>query len=117
MFAPAPADEPEHVPKPVAAAPALVSPRRARNPWFVGGPLGRVFSRMRTTTATAGTEPRTDSATPTRPTAPLTRPASWGSETRRTVAVLPFKNLARDPAVRIAFLDYNWSLNDVVRPR
>ncbi len=25
--------------------------------------------------------------------------------------------LARDPAVRIAFLDYDWSLNDVVRPR
>lgn len=93
-----------------SGAPALVSPRRARNPWFVGGPLGRVFSRRRVATAAASTEPRTDSPTPTRPTAPLARPASWGSETRRTVAVLPFKNLAGDPAVEF----YGFSLADGV---
>jgi serine/threonine-protein kinase len=92
------------------AAPALVSPRRARNPWFTGGPLGRVFSRMRTTATAVSTEPRTDTATPTRPSAPLARPASWGSETRRTVAVLPFKNLAGDPAVDF----YGFSLADGV---
>jgi serine/threonine-protein kinase len=90
------------------AAPALVSPRRARNPWFSGGPLGRVFSRMRPATMPASQEPRTD-ATPTRP-ALLSRPASWGSETRRTVAVLPFKNLAHDPAVEF----YGFSLADGV---
>jgi serine/threonine-protein kinase len=91
------------------APPALVSPRRARNPWFTGGPLGRVFSRMRTTALPVSMEPRTD-ATPTRPALPLARPASWGSETRRTVAVLPFKNLARDPAVEF----YGFSLADGV---
>ena len=91
------------------ATPALVSPRRARNPWFTGGPLGRVFSRMRTTSVPASAEPRTDS-TPTRPAVPLARPASWGSETRRTVAVLPFKNLAHDPSVEF----YGFSLADGV---
>jgi serine/threonine protein kinase/tetratricopeptide (TPR) repeat protein len=91
------------------ATPALVSRRRARNPWFTGGPLGRVFSRMRTTTLPVSQEPRTD-ATPTRPSVPMARPASWGSETRRTVAVLPFKNLAHDPAVEF----YGFSLADGV---
>ena len=97
-------------PAELPAAPALVSPRRARNPWFTGGPLGRVFSRMRTSAMPASTEPRTDSATPSRPILPLVRPASWGSETRRTVAVLPFRNLAGDPAVEF----YGFSLADGV---
>ena len=37
-------------------------------------------------------------------------PASWGSETRRTVAVLPFKNLAGDPEASF----YEFSLADGV---
>jgi serine/threonine protein kinase/tetratricopeptide (TPR) repeat protein len=88
-----------------ATAPA-VAPRRARNPWLLGGPLGRVFSRRR---FGMNVEPKTDSQTPTRPAA-LSRPASWGKETRRTVAVLPFKNLARDPTVDF----YGFSLADGV---
>jgi serine/threonine protein kinase/tetratricopeptide (TPR) repeat protein len=88
-----------------ATSPAVV-PRRARNPWLLGGPLGRVFSRRR---FGMGGESKTDSSAPTRP-ATLSRPASWGKETRRTVAVLPFKNLARDPTVDF----YGFSLADGV---
>jgi eukaryotic-like serine/threonine-protein kinase len=66
----------------------LVVPQRVRSGWLVGGPLVRVLSRWRSGprgggAATAG--------------APV-RPPSWGTETKPTLAVLPFTNLSGDPA-------------------
>jgi eukaryotic-like serine/threonine-protein kinase len=79
---------------PTEATATLVSPQRARGTWLLGGTLGRVFGRRRKT-AGAGT---------------AARPATWGTETRQTIAVLPFRNISGDP--QAAF--YEFGLADAV---
>lgn len=89
---------------PTEASSTLLSPRRSRSPWALSGTLGRVFGRFRGLPLGVS-EPRTD---PARIGRPPGRPPSWGSETRKTIAVLPFKNLSGDPEA--AF--YEFSLAD-----
>jgi serine/threonine-protein kinase len=72
---------------PTEATATLLAPQRARSPWLLGETLGRVFGRRRR----GGAE------------APA-RPASWGTETRQTIAVLPFRNISGDP--QTAFYEF-----------
>jgi serine/threonine-protein kinase len=73
---------------PTEATATLLAPQRARSTWLLGGTLGRVFGRRRRGT---GAE------------APG-RPASWGRETKQTIAVLPFRNVSGDP--QTAFYEF-----------
>jgi eukaryotic-like serine/threonine-protein kinase len=66
---------------PTEATATLMAPQRARTTWLLGGTLGRVFARRRRS-------PGSEAAT---------RPASWGTETKQTIAVLPFRNISGDP--------------------
>jgi serine/threonine-protein kinase len=83
------------------------APQRAPRPWAaLGAGLGRVFGRKR--------DEQVDAEGPTamkpvRSTTP-SRPASWGTETKRTIAVLPFRNLSGDPQSDF----YEFSLADAV---
>lgn len=80
---------------PTEATATLLAPQRARSTWLLGGTLGRVFSRRR-----RGGAPAEAAA----------RPASWGTETKQTIAVMPFRNIAGDP--QAAF--YEFGLADAV---
>lgn len=94
----------------------LVAPQRARS-WGLTGALTKVFSgsvfgkkrnsqisnrsqapTKSTSEPSRTTESRearsTPSQSPTSSGAPLSRPTSWGTESKRTIAVLPFKNLS-----------------------
>jgi len=73
---------------PTEATATLLAPQRARNTWLLGGTLGRVFGRRR---RGAGSEA-------------TARPASWGTETKQTIAVLPFRNISGDP--QTAFYEF-----------
>ncbi len=88
---------------PTETTATLVAPQRARAPWSLSGTLGRVLQRLR---PSPGREARSG---PTPAGAPA-RPAHWGSESRPTLAVLPFRNLAGNPDA--AF--YEFSLADGV---
>jgi serine/threonine-protein kinase len=96
---------------PAEAVARLRRRRRARATWFLTGGLARMLGRLRpvpwsrrvTGAGAAGREPAP-------PTAGSSRPASWGTETKPTIAVLPFRNLSGDPAA--AF--YEFSLADGV---
>jgi len=79
---------------PTEATATLLAPQRARSTWFLGGTLGRVFNRRRRGGADAVGA----------------RPSSWGAETKQTIAVLPFRNIAGDP--QAAF--YEFGLADAV---
>jgi eukaryotic-like serine/threonine-protein kinase len=72
---------------PTEATATLLAPQRARTPWLLGETLGRVFGRRR----------RGGPGAPARPT-------SWGSETKQTIAVLPFRNISGDP--QTAFYEF-----------
>jgi serine/threonine-protein kinase len=88
-----------------------VGGRSARAPWLLTGGLSRMLGRLRplprmrrtSAAANAGSE------SPTAP-APSIRPASWGTETKPTIAVLPFRNLSGDPDADF----YQFSLADGV---
>jgi serine/threonine-protein kinase len=85
------------------------APGRAPRPWAaLGAGLGRVFGRRREEAVDA------EGPTPMRPTPPRTavpaRPPSWGTETKRTIAVLPFRNLSGDPQADF----YEFSLADAL---
>jgi serine/threonine-protein kinase len=85
------------------------APARGPRPWAaLGAGLGRVFGRRREEHADA------EGPTPMRPppvrTAVPSRPASWGTETKRTIAVLPFRNLSGDPQADF----YEFSLADAL---
>jgi serine/threonine-protein kinase len=80
---------------------ALPAPQRARTSWIGSGRLGRVFGRFRSGPAAASPAPVAPPVFPA-------RPPSWGTETKRTIAVLPFKNLAGDPESSF----YEFSLAD-----
>lgn len=95
---------------PSEASATLIAPQRARTSWRLTGALskvftGGVFNRKRGTQSlqrsqSAKSEPRStpsqaanrNSASTSNP--PSTRPTSWGTENKRTIAVLPFKNLS-----------------------
>jgi serine/threonine-protein kinase len=86
---------------PTEASATLVSPQPARSSWLLSGTMGRVLGRFRNLPpvqwARSGPTPAVG-----------TRPSSWGSETKKTVAILPFKNLSGDPDTRF----YEFSLAD-----
>ena len=86
---------------PTEASATLVPPQRSRSSWLLSGTMGRVLGRFRSLPP----GPRTRSG-PTG--AAGARPASWGSETKKTVAILPFRNLSSDPDTRF----YEFSLAD-----
>lgn len=91
---------------PTEASATLITPQRARGSWLLGGGLGRVLGRWRTSPRASDTLPPQSSFTE-RP-ALVARPPSWGTETRTTLAVVPFKNLSGDPALGF----YEFSLAD-----
>jgi serine/threonine-protein kinase len=80
---------------------------RARAIWPFTGTLGRVLGRIRPAGAGVASEAR--SGPLAGPGAP-SRPPSWGTEERPTLAVLPFRNLALDPNASF----YEFSLADGV---
>jgi TolB-like protein/Flp pilus assembly protein TadD len=86
---------------PTETTATLVAPQRARGAWLFSDTVGRVLGRLRPALPGLG-------GRETGPASTTTRPAGWGSETRPTIAVLPFRNLAYDPAA--AF--YEFSLAD-----
>jgi serine/threonine-protein kinase len=93
---------------PTESTATLLPPQRARAAWLLSGTLGRVLGRLRPARASmAGKEPRSG---PTGGPAPPSRPPSWGSEKRPTLAVLPFRNVAGN--TEAAF--YEFSLADGV---
>jgi serine/threonine-protein kinase len=93
---------------PTEASATLLAPQRMRNPWALGGAtFGRVFGRLRPGSRQAAARPA-DAPTPGHALGP--RPISWGSETKKTLAVLPFRNLMGDPSV--AF--YEFALADAL---
>jgi serine/threonine-protein kinase len=80
----------------------------ARAGWFLSGGITRMLGRLRPAprhrrTADVPTDPDPASA-------PSSRPASWGTETKPTIAVLPFRNLAGDSDADF----YEFSLADGV---
>jgi serine/threonine protein kinase/tetratricopeptide (TPR) repeat protein len=100
-------DELKALERRLASHPAASAPGRRARPWAVlGAGLGRVFGRRRE--ALADSEAETPFRTP-RTQSPA-RPASWGTETKRTIAVLPFRNLSGDPQADF----YEFSLADAV---
>jgi serine/threonine-protein kinase len=85
---------------PTESSATLLPPQTARPRWYQYGPLGRVLGRLRSGTRSAAARvlsPVDEPAGVAEP-APL-RPFSWGSEVRKTVAVLPFRNLSEDPGL------------------
>jgi len=89
---------------PTETTATLLAPQRARAAWSLSGTLGRVLGRLRPTLP--GREARSGPSTP----ATLSRPPTWGSEKRPTLAVLPFRNLAGNPDASF----YEFSLADGV---
>jgi serine/threonine-protein kinase len=89
---------------PTETTATLLAPQRARASWSISGSLGRVLARLRP--GPPGKEPRSG---PTPAGAP-SRPPTWGTEKRPTLAALPFRNLAGNPDA--AF--YEFSLADGV---
>jgi serine/threonine-protein kinase len=75
---------------PTETTATLVAPQRARGMGLLSGTLGRVISRLRP--ALPGRLGRDAQAA-----AAAARPPGWGHETRPSLAVLPFRNLADDP--------------------
>jgi serine/threonine-protein kinase len=94
---------------PTEASATLVAPQRARTSWFLAGALGRVFGRLRSGGSAAlrrsGIHP---AVVPSPGTTAVPRPPSWGTETKTTLAVVPFKNLAAN--LEASF--YEFSLAD-----
>jgi serine/threonine-protein kinase len=82
--------------------------RRPRSYFAVGQRLGRVLGRFRP--APGAREPPESAPPAEASTAPAARPSAWGSESGKTLAVLPFRNLAADP--QAAF--YEFALADAL---
>jgi eukaryotic-like serine/threonine-protein kinase len=102
---------------PTEASATLIAPHRARNSWRFSGALGRVSSRVIDRLRHSQTAERTRTRSKAAPagraghglddrSAPsqagragamatiVSRPPSWGTENKQTIAVLPFKNLS-----------------------
>jgi len=86
---------------PTEASATLVPPQRARSSWLLSGTMGRVLGRFRSL-------PPVQWARSGAAAAAGTRAPAWGQETKKTVAILPFKNLSGDPDTRF----YEFSLAD-----
>ncbi len=84
---------------PTEATATLLEPQRARATWSLSGTLGRALGRLRP--PLPGREARSG---PTGAGAP-SRPPTWGTEKRPTLAVLPFRNLAGNPDA--AFFEFS----------
>ena len=84
---------------PTEATATLLEPQRARATWSLSGTLGRALGRLRP--PFPGREARSG---PTGAGAP-SRPPTWGTEKRPTLAVLPFRNLAGNPDA--AFFEFS----------
>jgi serine/threonine protein kinase/TolB-like protein/Tfp pilus assembly protein PilF len=84
--------------------------RRARATWFLTGGLTRMLGRLRPLPRSRrpATAPTAVPASPSAPAA--SRPASWGTETKPTIAVVPFRNLSGDSEADF----YEFSLADGV---
>jgi len=94
---------------PTEVSATLITPQRARSSWLLGGMLGRVFGRLRSAPSRPSNEPRSEPSQSARSAGSgSARPPSWGTETKRTIAVLPFKNLSGDAADNF----YEFSLAD-----
>ncbi len=76
----------------------VVAPQHARPSWLLSGPLSRMFSRRRSAVPAPPA-----AATPVAASTP-SRPPSWGTETGKTIAVLPFRNLSGEP--EMAFYEF-----------
>ncbi len=81
----------------------LVAPQRARSSWRLSGTLGRVFgarvfNRFRQNQSPNRSQPPDPEprSTPSQSgrSGGSSRPPTWGSENKQTIAVLPFKNLS-----------------------
>jgi serine/threonine-protein kinase len=99
---------------PSEASAMLIAPQRARTSWRLTGALtkvftGGVFGKKRGTQpltrgqgasqsgsrdARSASDRSTSSNSASTSNPPSTRPPSWGTESKRTIAVLPFKNLS-----------------------
>jgi len=102
---------PESSAAPVDAMARLRRRRRARATWFLTGGLARMLGRLRPVPWSQRSAERHGAEGDPTPTAPpSTRPSSWGTETKPTIAILPFRNLSGDPEA--AF--YEFSLADGV---
>jgi serine/threonine-protein kinase len=88
----------------IDAAQSLTYPARAR--WLSRHGLDRMLGRLR---GAPRPPPEAERRAHPRP-SPISRPASWGSEGKATIAVLPFRNLSGDPA--LAF--YEFALADAI---
>jgi serine/threonine-protein kinase len=88
-----------------------VGGRSARAPWLLTGGLTRMLGRLRPLPRMRRSSalPNVGGEPPMAP-APSIRPASWGTETKPTIAVLPFRNLSGDPDADF----YQFSLADGV---
>ncbi len=98
---------------PTESSATLIAPRRARNAWRLSGTLGRVVSRFRGSSGGPVSNPSagsTVSSSKSSSGSGGSRPASWGTETKKTVAVLPFKNLSGDSGADF----YEFSLADAI---
>ncbi len=87
---------------PTEASATLLPLQRARATWLLTGTLGRVLGRLRVPVREARSGPLAGRAP--------SRPSTWGSEGKTTLAVLPFKNLTGDPQASF----YEFSLADGV---
>ncbi len=87
---------------PTEASATLLPVQRARASWLLTGTLGRVLGRLRVPAREARSGPWKAGAP--------SRPSTWGSEGKATLAVLPFKNLTGDPQASF----YEFSLADGV---
>jgi eukaryotic-like serine/threonine-protein kinase len=87
---------------PTEASTTLVPPLRARNSWLLSSTLGRVLGRLRPPLREARSGPSPG------PAAAALRPPSWATDSRRSMAVLPFKNVSGDPEASF----YEFSLAD-----
>lgn len=81
-----------------------LSGSRHRNSWRLTGTLGRMFGKIKSSVTNVPPAPAPSAAVPTSPSPGdstgtgrssgfNSRPPSWGTETKRTIAVLPFKNM------------------------
>jgi len=82
-----------------------LSASRHRNSWRLTGTLGRMFGKIKSSVTNVPPAPAPSPAVPTSPSPGdstgagrsasgfNSRPPSWGTETKRTIAVLPFKNM------------------------
>ena len=97
---------------PTEISSTLIAPQRARNSWRMTGALGRVFSNRvlgkllnsqspnRAQTSKTGRSPGQRTSDPASlksesrsSGSAASKPPTWGSENKKTIAVLPFRNL------------------------